>query len=113
MKRVATLASALTGISLEMHTDQPSVQVYTGNFLNGTDPTLRLRRKSSQSFGPDAQYYQWRGAVTLEAQVYPDAVHHPAFPSIELRPGGRYVQRTAYVFNGGEAHRDGEKVVEI
>ena len=44
---------------------------------------------------------------------YPDAVHHPAFPSIELRPGGRYVQRTAYVFNGGEAHRDGEKVAEI
>jgi aldose 1-epimerase len=100
-RRVATLFSPLTGISLEMHTDQPSVQVYTGNFLNGTDPALRIRRKASQSFGPEPQYYQWRGAVTLEAQMFPDAVHHTNFPSIELKPGGRYVQRTSYVFNGG------------
>ena len=103
VRRVATLFSPLTGIGLEMHTDQPSVQVYTGNWSNGTDPALRIRRKKSQSFGPEPQYYHWRGAVTLEAQMYPDAVHHDNFPSIELRPGGRYVQRTSYVFNGGAA----------
>ena len=98
MRHVATLTSPLTGIRLDMHTDQPSVQVYTGNFLNGSDPALRLRRKASQSFGKEPQYYHWRGAVTLEAQIHPDAAHHANFPSVVLRPGGRYVQRTSYVF---------------
>jgi aldose 1-epimerase len=78
---------------------QPSVQFYSGNFLNGTDPTLRLQRKASQSFGPDPQYYHWRGAATLEAQFYPDAVHHPNFPSTELKPGEKYLQHTRYKFS--------------
>ena len=81
-----------------MRTDQPSVQIYTGNFLNGTDPALRLRRKASQSYGAAPQYYQWRGAITFEAQGYPDAPHNANFPSIELAKGKRYVQRTSYTF---------------
>ena len=105
MAHVATLLSPLTNISLEMRTDQPSVQVYTGNFLNGTDPSLRLRRKASQSHGDAPQYYQWRGAITLEAQAFPDAVHHPAFPSVRLEPGRHYVQRTAYTFSAAAAPR--------
>ena len=72
--------------------------MYSGNFLNGTDPATRLLRKASQSFGKEPQYYHWRGAVTLEAQQYPDAVHHPNFPSVELAPGARYEQHTAYKF---------------
>ena len=95
---VATLSSALSGIEMRMLTDQPSVQIYTANFLNGTDPTMRIQRKASQSHGEWAQYYHWRGAVTLEAQQYPDAVHHSNFPSIQLSPGRRYSQHTSYAF---------------
>jgi aldose 1-epimerase len=95
---VATVSSPLTNITMTMRTDQPSVQVYTGNFLNGTDPALRLRRKASQSYGAKPQYYQWRGAITFEAQGYPDAPHNANFPSIELAKGKRYVQRTSYTF---------------
>lgn len=104
MAHVVTLWSPRTGIQLDMATDQPSVQVYTGNFLNGTDAdssssSFHIQRKASQSFGSEPQYYHWRGAITLEAQQYPDAVHHSNFPSIELRPGGRYQQRTSYKFS--------------
>ena len=99
MPIVAQLSSPLTKIALTMRTDQPSVQIYTGNFLNGTDTTLRLQRKASQSFGSTPQYYHWRGAITLEAQGYPDAVHHSNFPSQVLKPGERYTQSTSYTFS--------------
>jgi aldose 1-epimerase len=96
---VAVLSSPLTGITLEMSTDQPSVQIYTGNFLNGTDTNssdtgFQIPRKASQ--GGPSKYYQWRGAITLEAQQYIDAQNHPNFPSIELKPGERYEQHTVY-----------------
>jgi len=97
-QHVVSLSSPLTGIRLDMSTDQPSVQVYTGNFLNGNDDT-QIPRKASQTFGDKAQFYQWRGAVTLEAQQYPDAVHHNNFPSVELEAGKRYTQRTSYRFS--------------
>jgi len=88
----------LTGIGVRMKTDQPSVQIYSGNFLNGTDPSTRIPRKRSQSFGSEPQFYQWRGAFTLEAQQYPDSVNHPQFPSTLLRQGEVYTQRTSYQF---------------
>lgn len=97
--RVVQVTSPMTGISVEMSTDQPSVQMYTGNFLNGTSMTTRIRRKASQSYGKDPQYYQWRGAFTLEAQQYPDAIHHPNFPSWRLEPGQTYEQHTMYKFS--------------
>ena len=60
-RHVLTARSALTGITLEMSTDQPSVQIYTGNFLNGTDTNssasdTRIHRKASQG-GPDKYYH--------------------------------------------------------
>jgi len=96
---VVTVQSELTGIKLLMMTDQPSVQLYSGNFLNGTDPKLRLERKKSQSFGTAPQYYHYRGAFTLEAQQYLDAVNHPNFPSVVLRKGEKYEQQTSYTFS--------------
>ena len=98
VSHVATLSSPLSAIAMRMYSDQPSVQVYTSNFLNGTDPSLRIRRKASQSHGEQPQYYHWRGGVTLEAQAFPDAVHHPHFPTISLARGQRYSQRTTYAF---------------
>lgn len=58
-KDVAVVHSPISGISVAMSTDQPSVQAYSGNFLNGTDPATRIERKKSQSFGPAKQYYQY------------------------------------------------------
>lgn len=98
-ENVATVYSPITGISVSMSTDQPSVQVYTGNFLNATDPTSRVARKKSQCHGGGPCYYAWRGAVTLEAQQYPDAVHHSTFPSIVLEPSSPYEQHTIYKFS--------------
>eukprot|EP00038_Savillea_parva_P016255 m.16408 g.16408 ORF g.16408 m.16408 type:complete len:409 (-) comp3381_c0_seq1:50-1276(-) len=100
---VVRIHSPITGISVSMSTNQPSVQVYSGNFLNGTDPTSRIARKQSQCHsandGNTSCYYAWRGAVTMEAQAYPDAVHHASFPSIVLEPGKMYHQYTTYTFS--------------
>eukprot|EP00729_Bicosta_minor_P013580 gene13580-10254_t len=93
---VARLSSPLTKIAVSMSTDQPSVQFYSGNFLNGTDPASRIQRKKSQSFGSEPQYYQWRGAATLEAQQFPDAPNHPNFPPTDIMPGKPYFQQTKY-----------------
>lgn len=90
------LYTPLTGIGMRVYTDQPSLQIYSGNFLNGTNPATRIPRKRSQSFGPDPQYYQWRGALALEAQQYPDSVNHANFPSIALKMGELYEQSTSY-----------------
>ena len=90
--------SPISGISMDMWTDQPSVQIYTGNFLNGT-----IARKSTQG-GPDETYQHW-GAVTFEAQAYPDAVTHASFPSVLLRPGQTYTQTTSYRFLASDAEQ--------
>lgn len=100
---VLTISSQLTGIELTMATDQPSVQIYSGNFLNGTDsdptsPSFHLQRKKSQTFGSGSQYYHYRGAFTLEAQQYIDAVNHPNFPSVRITKSKGYSQHTSYKF---------------
>jgi hypothetical protein len=77
-----------------LQTDQASVQFYSGNFLDGTLP-----RKASQCAGaaPGANctYQRW-GAIAIEAQGYPDALHHDNFPPVVLRPGQPYKQTTTY-----------------
>ena len=80
------------------HTNS-NTHAHTSHSLNGTDPKLRLRRKKSQSFGPDPQYYHYRGAFTLEAQGYLDAIHHPSFPQWEISKGHPYQWHTAFKFD--------------
>lgn len=87
----ASVYSPISGVGMEVWTDQPSLQVYSGNFLDGTLP-----RKASQG-GPSATY-QKHGALAMEAQGYVDAVHHPNWPPITLVPGQVYRQTTAYRF---------------
>lgn len=67
-----------SGRTLELLTDQPGVQVYTGNFLDGTIT------------GKGGAIYRQHQGLCLETQLYPDAVHHPHFPSVVLRPGQTY-----------------------
>jgi len=63
------------------------VQFYTGNFLDGT-----LKGKAGVT-------YQKHQGFCLEAQHFPDSVHHPNFPSTILEPGKTYSQTTVYKFS--------------
>jgi aldose 1-epimerase len=76
-----------TGRVMDVYTTQPGVQFYTGNFLDG-----KLKGHGGVA------YNQYQG-FCLETQHYPDAVHHPNFPSIILRPGQTYAQTTVYRFS--------------
>jgi aldose 1-epimerase len=75
-----------TGRVLEVFTDQPGIQFYTGNFLDGSVKGLG---------GP----YNRHGAFCLETQDFPDAPNHPHFPSIILRAGERYRQFGLFKFS--------------
>ncbi len=76
-----------SGRVLEVWTDQPGIQFYTGNFLDGS-----LKGKDGKSYGRHA-------AFCLETQQFPDYVNHPSFPQSILRPGQTYHQSTVYKFS--------------
>jgi aldose 1-epimerase len=76
-----------TGRTLEVWTEEPGVQFYGGNFLDGT------------LVGKAGRPYVRRGGFCLETQHFPDSPNQPAFPSTILRPGDTY--RTATVFKFG------------
>jgi aldose 1-epimerase len=78
-----------TGRVLEVYTDQPGVQFYTGNFLDG----------SMQGVGGAFRY---REALCLETQHFPDSPNHPNFPSAVLRPGETFHSVTIYRFKTEE-----------
>lgn len=75
------------GLCLECFTTQPGLQLYTANYLDGTPG------KGDAAYGP-------RSAFCLETQAWPDAIHHPGFPSVILRAGESYHHRTAYRVTG-------------
>jgi aldose 1-epimerase len=75
-----------SGRVLEVWTTQPGVQLYTGNFLDGT------------VIGKGGKAYTLRSAFCLETQHFPDSPNHPEFPSTVLNPGERYHQVTSFKF---------------
>lgn len=83
---VAEVYDAESGRTLEVLTDQPGLQFYTGNFLDGTIT------------GKGGQVYGFRSGLCLETQHYPDSPNHPAFPTTELKPGQHYHSVTTYRF---------------
>jgi aldose 1-epimerase len=85
MKRIATLYSPKTGREMQVLTDLPGVQIYTGQGLRQT--------------GKDGVQYRRYSGICLETQRYPDAIHHPNFPSVVLRPGEVYFTRTVHRFS--------------
>ena len=88
-QRLAACASVYertTGRLLEVRTTEPGVQVYTGNWLDGTQ------------CGHSGIYYTQHSGLCLETQHFPDSLHRPRFPSIILRPGQSYTQTTIYKF---------------
>lgn len=83
----ATLESPATGIILDVFTDEPGIQVYCGNFLDGTVT------------GKKGIVYNFRAAVCLETDKYPDTPNKPEWPSAVLRPGEKYHTRCIYKFS--------------
>ena len=85
-KLAAKLTSPITGITLEVYTNEPGVQVYTGNFLDGTVT------------GKKGIVYPQRASVCLETQHYPDTPNKAHWPSALLEPGQTYRSQCIYKF---------------
>lgn len=86
MTLAATVYDPKSGRFMEVFTDEPGIQFYCGNFLDG-----RLVGKSGK-------VYNYRSALCLETQHYPDSPNQPAFPSTILEPGQTYATTTIYKF---------------
>lgn len=82
----ARVEHGTSGRVLEVLTDQPGIQFYTGNFLNGIP-------------GKNGAIYGQHSAFALETQNFPDAINHVNFPSCVLRPGEVYRHQTWYRFS--------------
>ena len=89
-RRAARLYSPASGIGVEVYTNEPGIQVYAGNFLDGT-----VRGKGGVA-------YPARASVCLETQHYPDTPNKPQWPSAVLRPGERYTSHCTFRFTAGE-----------
>ncbi len=87
LRPAARACSHATGIVLEELTTLPGVQFYTGNYLDGCPA------------GKGGAPYARRWGFCLETQTFPDAPHHPEFPSCVLRPGEEYRTETVYRFS--------------
>lgn len=82
----ARLADPKSGRVMELHTNQPGLQVYSGNFLDGGMQ------------GKGGRLYRQSDAMCLEPHAWPDAPNRPDFPSARLSPGEIYRHRTLYRF---------------
>ena len=76
-----------SGRVMEVWSDQPGLQFYSGNFLDGS------------LTGKDGKVYTKRSAFAMEPQHYPDSPNHPSFPSTELKPGQTYHCNIEYKFS--------------
>ena len=83
----ARVTDPASGRVLEVLTTQPGIQLYTGNFLDGS------------IHGKGGKAYPRRSAFCLETQHFPDSPNKPAFPSAELKPGETYRETTVYKFS--------------
>jgi aldose 1-epimerase len=86
----AKVSDRHNGRVLEMFTDQPGIQFYSGNFLDGT------------LVGTGGRVYRQSDGFALETQHYPDSPNHqgdPNFPSVVLQPGQTYKTTTVYQFS--------------
>ena len=83
-KLAARLEDPRSGRVLEVLTDQPGIQVYTGNFLDGT------------LIGKNRHVYRMGDGIALEPQLFPDTPNHPAFGSARIDPSHPYHHRMIY-----------------
>ena len=81
------LTNPANGITLDIYTNEPGLQVYTGNFLDGS------------AVGKGGKKFAYRGAICLETQHYPDSPNKPQWPSTVLRPGEKYYSHCVFAFS--------------
>tara|TARA_R110002051_G_scaffold255120_6_gene314272 strand:+ start:6926 stop:8113 length:1188 start_codon:yes stop_codon:yes gene_type:complete len=86
-RSVAKAYHEASGRALEILTDEPGMQFYTGNFLDGTLPA------------PNGQTFIKRSGFCFETQHYPDTPNQPNFPSVTLEPGNKYSTKTTFIFS--------------
>jgi aldose 1-epimerase len=87
LNKAATLLDPSSGRVLTVLTEEPGVQFYSGNFLDGT------------LYGTSGRQYRQTDGLCLETQHFPDAPNKPSFPSTVLRPGETYETTTVYAFS--------------
>lgn len=85
LSRAAILYDPVSGRKVSVSTTKPALQVYTGNFLDGS------------AIGPEGAFHK-HGGICLETQCPPDAENQDAFPSTILRPGELYQHTTVFEF---------------
>ncbi len=86
LELVAKVVHEKTGRYMDIFTDRPGLQVYTGNYI------------SEKNEGKEGVTYHPRWGTAYETQFYPDAINHPDFPSPILRAGQEFVSQTIYHF---------------
>lgn len=84
------LTEPVSGRVLEIYTDQPGMQFYSGNFFDGSVS------------GKEGCRYKKYAALVFEPQKFPDSPNHPSYPPVVLRPGQRYIQHTILKFKTSE-----------
>lgn len=84
-RKAAEVTSEESGITMEVYTDRPGVQIYTGNFLK-------------DEVGKQGAVYQKRQGICFETQLYPDAINQEDFPSPVIREGETLDTATSYRF---------------
>lgn len=87
LQLAATVYEPQSGRFMEVLTEEPGIQYYAGNFLDGS------------IIGKEGQPYEFRSGFCLETQHYPDSPNHPNFPSTRLDPGEIYKTKTVYRFS--------------
>ncbi len=85
--KAAELYSPATGIVLDVYTNEPGVQVYSGNFLDGSVT------------GKNGIVYNQHAGICLETQHYPDTPNKPQWPTVRLNPGETYNSHCIYKFS--------------
>lgn len=82
----AELRDPTSGRTVKVLTDQPGLQLYTGNFI------------VDGSAGKAGAIYNRHAGLCLETQHFPDSPNNPHFPSVELLPGQKFTSKTVYQF---------------
>lgn len=87
LELAATVYEPTSGRFMEVWTDQPGIQFYGGNFFEG------------KGEGKTGAKFNYREAIALETQKFPDSPNQPAFPSVRLNPGEEYNHTCIYKFS--------------
>jgi aldose 1-epimerase len=87
VSHVGSLRSDKTGRKMDIYTDLPGIQMYSGNYLD------------SSHIGKGGKAYDFRGGIAFETQYYPNAINVPSFPQPVLKVGEEFKSRTVYHFS--------------